>query len=206
MELSNLKLPKTFEDYKNRLGLDDLAQWSGAVNFLFVEDRVVLIKRSNTMPSHRGQIAFFGGHKNPDETEPLETAKRELAEESEINLNKIQYFGLHEPVKTSRARMIIPALCRYEGTLEEFKVQVRSNGEWDNLVFVKLDALREKTLWTKGKANSLAGAYEVFFFPLLDEFSHYWQQNDNAPYTLWGASAKMILNFFKNPNLDDKFL
>ena len=158
------------------------------------------------MPSHRGQIAFFGGHKNPDETEPLETAKRELAEESEINLNKIEYFGLHEPVKTSRARMIIPALCRYEGTLEEFKVEVRSNGEWDNLVFVKLESLGEKSLWTKGKANSLAGAYEVFFFPLLEEFSHYWQQNDNAPYTLWGASAKMILNFFKNPNLDDKFL
>ena len=34
------------------------------------------------MPSHKGQVGFMGGHKHEREDDPIQTALRELEEES----------------------------------------------------------------------------------------------------------------------------
>ena len=206
MELSNLNLPLTFDELDQRLPSQDLTQWSGAVNFLFVEDRILLIKRSNEMPSHRGQIGFFGGHKTNSEVEPVQTAKREFTEESGINGDELEFLGLHQPVRTSHSRLIVPALCKYKGSVDQFLNKALSNGEWSDLVAVEIQALQKNNLWTKAQAYSASREFEFYFFPLLFEYSQYQNKDIAVPYTLWGASAKMILNFFKNPKLSDKFL
>lgn len=205
MELGTLSLPKTFTELDQRLESQDLTQWSGAVNFLFVEDYILLIKRSDEMPSHKGQIGFFGGHKANGEIEPLETAKREFTEESHLSGDSLDYLGLHQPVRTSHNRMIIPAVCKFNGSLDSFFEAVKSNGEWSNLVAVKISKINDPNLWTSAQALTKRGEFSFYFFPLIDRYSRYLNQDFAVPYTLWGASAKMILNFFKNPNLDDKF-
>ena len=72
---NHLKIPKKLTQLSNIIGEDyPLDKWSGAVLFLVVEEKLVFIKRSETMPTHRGQIGFMGGHKLSDESNPFETA------------------------------------------------------------------------------------------------------------------------------------
>lgn len=205
MELTNLNLPKTFSDLDQRLVSQELTQWSGAVNLLFVEDCILLIKRSDEMPSHKGQIGFFGGHKNSCETEPLVTAEREWSEESGLASYDIEYIGLHQPVRTSRNRMIIPAVGCYKKSLDQLFESIVSNGEWSNLVAVKINKIKEEHLWTSAQVLSGKDQFSFHFFPLIEDHTRYFHNDFAVPYTLWGASAKMILNFFKNPKLDDNF-
>ena len=45
--------------------------WSGAVNMVFVEDSILLIKRTDDMPSHKGQVGFLEGTSIMERSIPL---------------------------------------------------------------------------------------------------------------------------------------
>lgn len=192
VELSKLNLPKSIDDS----GIE-IAQWSGAVNFLFVEDTLAMIRRSDTMPSHKGQIGFMGGHKNQGEKEPLVTAAREFEEESGLSRELIYYHGIHQPVMTSRQKVIVPVIGEFQESKSYFLENVVSNGEWDNAILVDIASLKNQDYWCKANLK-MDEDFDIYFFPLIEKFCQYKISDPNAPYTLWGASAKMIVNFFKN--------
>ena len=178
--------------------------WSAAVIILMVEDSLVFIKRSDTMPSHPGQISFVGGHKLLSEIDPVDTAKRELFEETSIPADNFDFFGMIHPVKTARNKLIIPVAAKYKHSKKQFLDEVTSNGEWNNLVLAPVSLVKNIALWQRAEIlnSSHEKITDIFYFPLLANKCFY--LNEAQTYVLWGASAKMVLNFFQNQIVDDK--
>ncbi len=116
--LLSLNLPKSFTS-SAKTEVAPASAWSGAVVFLFVGEYVLFIKRSETMPSHRGQIAFVGGHRQGNET-PEETARREFEEETGLDASLIQIRGYLDIVKTSTRSKICPVVCEIDYGPEKF--------------------------------------------------------------------------------------
>jgi mannose-6-phosphate isomerase class I len=60
--LSQLQLPKNILELSSTTYQENLVKnWTGAVCMVCVENTIIYIKRSETMPTHKGQIAFIGG-------------------------------------------------------------------------------------------------------------------------------------------------
>lgn len=156
-----------------------------------------MIKRSDEMPTHKGQVGFMGGHKNAGEDNPFVTAKREFEEESGISASCLDLYGLGDPVLTSRRRMVIPVIGRVGMSQRDFFDQVQSNGEWENLLLVDYRQLQRAEFWQRGMVNDRRND-SVFFFPLITQHTIFLNGADSEDHcALWGASAKMIVNFFK---------
>ncbi|MCB0745020.1 MAG: NUDIX domain-containing protein [Ignavibacteriae bacterium] len=200
-----LKLPQSIEQISNNSLYGNLQDnWSGAVTVLIVEDSILFIRRSESMPTHKGQIGFMGGHKHKGENSPIETAKREFEEESGLGAENLNVLGLLDPVITSRGKIIIPVIARGDFSKEHILSNATSNGEWDNLIFAPKKYLSSQNIWSKGQ-YIVEKQYSVYFAPLALNICHYLYPETN-PYLLWGASAKMILNFFKYDVSCDKNL
>ena len=62
--------------------------------------RIMLMRRPRERGSHRGEWAFPGGVREPEDGRLLQTAFRETEEEFGIPRDAIDYWGGLEPVKT----------------------------------------------------------------------------------------------------------
>lgn len=69
---------------------------------------VWLIKRSEAMTAHRGQVAFPGGKPDPDDPSPLHTALRETHEELGFPTDAIEIDGRLDDVPTTTGFVITP--------------------------------------------------------------------------------------------------
>ena len=155
------------------------------MNFVLLQDKVIFIKRSELMPTHKGQVAFFGGHKNFDEIEPQQTAFREFEEESSISSDKLSFIGLLRPIQTSTRHSIVPVLSSLQMTIAEFGATVKSNGEWDEIYLIDFDELSKSDRWMSGTYHHTAGqTTKIVFFPF----------NDPTTNLLWGATGKIVFS------------
>lgn len=193
--LFNLNLPIELEPSAN-FDAKPETQWSGAVVFLFVREHILLIKRSETMPSHRGQIAFVGGHKIEGET-PWETARREFSEETSFDPGSLRFIGFLDVVRTSSRSRICPVVCSLDMDPQEFVKNIKSNGEWDEAMMVPFSGLLSRDSWTFARSVLPDSEHLIKFYPIM-RGSYISNSGDNGKdHLLWGASAKMIWNFFK---------
>jgi 8-oxo-dGTP pyrophosphatase MutT (NUDIX family) len=72
------------------------------------EVHVWLIKRPDTMKRHKGQIAFPGGKRDPEDATPVETALRETEEEVGFPRAEIDILGALDRFPTSTGFAITP--------------------------------------------------------------------------------------------------
>ena len=202
--LSKTNLPQDLSQLSQMKSLEyDPQSWHGAVVFLVVENSLCLIRRSDTMPTHKGQIGFIGGHKTAAEVDPMTTALREFTEESNLSHDLLEIKGLIHPVMTSKRRMIIPVVAEYKESKNHLLKNIKSNGEWDNLILVPLDILEQDSYWSFATLHA-EKKHQMYFFPLMHEFCEYLNTYEKDCYVLWGATAKMIVNFFQKHMLSDK--
>ena len=173
-------------------------KWSGAVNFLFVRDHILLIKRSEQMPTHAGQIAFAGGHKNDSEMDPIETALRELTEETAIDSSTVNTIGILDPVKTSTQSVIIPVVSHIDVDPCELITKLVSNGEWDEALLVPIEYFEDEARWSYALSVNATGEYKINFCAIQKGyFLSTSSDPDTEMHLLWGATAQMMWNFFK---------
>lgn len=177
--------------------VDQKLAWSGAVTFLIVREYLLFIKRSHAMPSHRGQIAFVGGHKQDSES-PWETAKREFEEELSWNGEELTFLGLHRPVATANGSLIFPCICSLDEDPEFFIKNVKSNGEWDEAFLYPMEKLINRSGWSFAMGHrTLLEKRAILFHPIAANSYLPCVGSASQDYILWGATAKMIWNFFK---------
>src|SRR5665647_1876927 len=122
-------------------------EWKGAVLFLCNEEYVFLIKRSEKMPTHGGQVAFVGGHKQANEDDPWTVAQREYEEETNHSRKSISFLGYLPPVMTARMQPIIPVMVKLEIPTDQFLKEVKSNGEWDDILAYPWSELTLENHW-----------------------------------------------------------
>ena len=69
---------------------------------------VVLTKRTNTLPTHQGQVSFPGGKMQVEDTTLTDTALREAFEELGINTHGIRIMGRLDDAWSSHGHHVIP--------------------------------------------------------------------------------------------------
>ena len=152
----------------------DPEQYAAVAILIYKNKEILFIKRSENMPTHKGDIAFPGGKKEDGDMGIYSTAKREAYEELLI------------PKKT------VSSICTVEGNLDpidtvEYKFNVypvvfslyekQSNfnkDEVQKIFYEPIEKLINKNNW------SYRGAYDDDWIYMLDDE------------ILWGATAKMV--------------
>ncbi len=169
--------------------------------FLCNEEYVFLIKRSENMPTHGGQIAFVGGHKKSGESHPSEVAFREFEEETQLSRNVIQYLGHLPVVMTARMQPIIPVMARLTVSPMHFLQEVKSNGEWDEVMAYPWKELLIEDQWEFAWRHGY-GKSPVMFHPIRP--GSYLSKDENGKsHILWGATAQMIWMFLRKYFAED---
>lgn len=170
-------------------------EWKGAVLFLCNEEHVFFIKRSEGMPTHGGQIAFVGGHRKLDETNPWIVAQREFEEETSLNQNVVEFIGYLPVIMTARLQPIIPVIGKLLISNEEFFQKVKSNGEWDDVIAYTWKELMLEENWEFAWRNGFAMT-PVLFHPIRSG-TFISKTQDFHTHLLWGATASMVWDFLR---------
>jgi len=165
-------------------------EWKGAVLFLCDQDHVYLIKRSETMPTHSGQIGFFGGHRQEKESDPWEVVQREFEEETSLSRSIINFLGYLPVVMTARGQPIVPVMAQLKISPLEFLHQAISNGEWVDLICYNWERLAAEENWEFGWRNGHARTPVMFH--TISSNTYFSPKNLYSSHLLWGATASMI--------------
>ncbi len=154
------------------------------------DTRVVLIKRPETMSSHRGEIAFPGGTFEAGVDPDLRvTALREASEEIGLDPEAVEIVARLDGIGTVATRFTITP---FVGLLAERPALTPSPSEVVRILEVPLSELLDPEVyreerWDTRNAESPTpsvqpAAFDVHFYDLDDE-------------TVWGATARILTSF-----------
>lgn len=136
---------------------------------------VILARRTERVPHHKGQVCFPGGSRDPEDSDLLATALREAGEELGIGGTDIALLGAMDPVPTVTGFFIQPYVARLSAS-----ATFRLDGfEMAEVFEAPLSIFGEFGRYRRARTTFLGEAYDVYFF-------------DYPPYTIWGATAKIL--------------
>ncbi len=69
---------------------------------------IALTQRTDTLPTHQGQVSFPGGKQHSQDKNLVETALRETREELGINTDKIKIMGRLDDAWSSFGHVVVP--------------------------------------------------------------------------------------------------
>lgn len=150
------------------------------------EARVVLTRRSMSLPRHRGEVSFPGGRAEEGET-PQETALREANEEIGVRPDDVRVVGSLGPTSTITAReSFVPVV----GVTEGRPIYAPNPDEVDRVFDVELswllaDGNYAEQLWSRRSPDPAGGAVRetyVQFYRVPGEL-------------VWGATARVLTDF-----------
>ena len=117
-----------------------------------------------------GDMAFPGGKKNPQDQSLVDTAVREVLEETSIDLNKEKVIGFMEPIYSSVRKSIAvqPIVYRFD-----YYPQVKLNYELTKFLWAPLSEI------IQGKTNATVKGWEGPVYMVQGE-------------TVWGLTFRML--------------
>ncbi len=153
---------------------------AGVLVPLFVKEeevQVLFTQRTLTVKDHRGQIAFPGGVRDPEDAHLLATALRESFEEIGLTPEAVEVLGTLPPVATITGYHITPfvGLIPYP---YDFKPNSR---EVKRLLALPVSAFYAPERWSSGPYNFQGRITRVCC----------WR---NGQEVVWGATARILLN------------
>jgi 8-oxo-dGTP pyrophosphatase MutT (NUDIX family) len=158
-----------------------------AVFVLFIEQPgytgVVMMRRPRFRGKHRGEWAFPGGTREPEDSDLLRTAFRETEEELGIPSSAIEHWGPIEPVTTVGTKFRV---WPFTGRLDPTAKIIPSTAEVDEVAtvpvetFTSISTRRHIRLHRDGQVRDLR-AYV----------------NDGR--VIWGATARILSQIFDQP-------
>jgi nudix motif 8 len=136
---------------------------------------VLFTKRTEFVGTHKGQVSFPGGRVDPDDTDAVATALRELHEEVGIAPDRVRVLGSFHDVMAITGVAVTPVVG-YVGTLDIGSLNL-SHEEIDEAFALSLDELvdpahrRAQTLGTRVAPLFSAGPHPVWGLTawILDE-------------------------------------
>ena len=148
---------------------------------------LLYIRRTDDVVTHKGQIAFPGGHTEPEELDrPEITALRETEEEVGISRDNVTLFGRLPPLFTATGYLIQPFVGILNRSIREVSL-ILDPQETAEAIWVPLDALLS------------SGTYQAQTFQVGDK--HYpIDVYQYQHYRIWGATGSMTKNLLDRLN------
>jgi 8-oxo-dGTP pyrophosphatase MutT (NUDIX family) len=147
------------------------------------EWHLVFIRRTDTVEHHKGQVSFPGGGCDEDETTPEETALRETEEEIGLTRSDVRLLGRLNDIVTITRYRVTPVV----GVIP-WPYPVRPEpAEVGRIFTIPLLWLAERSHWDEQPITP-DGALRPFPVVTYDVY-------DGE--ILWGASARIMLNFLE---------
>lgn len=137
--------------------------------------KVLLIRRSTKLRSHRGQMGFPGGRIEDGDRSPQDTALREAFEEVGLDRKTVNVLGGIEPIPAIDGSLVYPIIVETSASLEDLKVNPTE------VESVHLVSLEELTLKNRKK----------FAFNLFGCWRHSYLY-DCGSLSIWGLSAEIL--------------
>ena len=148
--------------------------------------------RTDTVPHHKGQVAFPGGARNDDDTDLLHTALREAQEEIGLHPRQVEILGALDDVLTISSFQITPWVGRIDWPLD----LVSSEQETAEIFTVPLSRLLDPALCRL--EESVHDGYR--YYP-VHHFS-------GGRHLIWGVTGHILAGFlelaygWRHPDLD----
>jgi 8-oxo-dGTP pyrophosphatase MutT (NUDIX family) len=141
---------------------------------------LLFTRRAATLKSHRGEISFPGGSRDPTDVTLAETALRETEEEIGLHPAQVTLLGTLEPVVTVVSNFtILPfvgILPAGPGTL------LLNPAEVDEVIEAPLDDLADPAIFHSEVWVRSGEPHRVYFF-------------EYGRHRIWGATARMLVSF-----------
>jgi 8-oxo-dGTP pyrophosphatase MutT (NUDIX family) len=151
---------------------------AGVLVVLFEEDgetRVVLTRRTTTLPSHRGEVSFPGGKCLVGEDLRV-AALREAEEEIGLTPDVVEVVAELDHLATVASRFV---LAPFAGLLETRPALTPNPSEVDRAFDVSLAELLQDGVFHEERWQIFDEERPVFFFDLVGD-------------TVWGATARIL--------------
>jgi 8-oxo-dGTP pyrophosphatase MutT (NUDIX family) len=143
---------------------------------------VVLTQRTNTVSSHKGQVAFPGGRVDPEDRDAVDTALREAEEEIGLRRADVRVLGVLDDLLTVSQWRITPVV----GVIPAAYAFTPSTDELSDIFDVPLSLFADPAnLRVEQRDGALPGPpIEVYHF-------------DYKGYDIWGATARILRNLMR---------
>jgi 8-oxo-dGTP pyrophosphatase MutT (NUDIX family) len=164
---------------RKEIFLEGLKPAAVLVPVCFIEGKpqIILTKRSMSVEHHKGEISFPGGHSEPGDASPVETALREAEEEIGLKPDDVEILGLLDDYITISNFHITPAVG-----IVPWPYDLRINSESETLLFLPLADVLSDTAWMLERTSIKGHEFELFCLETPDG-------------VIWGATAKMLRQF-----------
>lgn len=141
------------------------------------EPYLAFIRRSTTLRSHSGEIAFPGGGVEPDDRSRVMTAIREAWEEIGLDPTRVEVLGLLNPVFTVVSNYLItPVVAYLPRGLGSLTLQA---SEVTEVILASVRGLADPTIAHTERWTRNGVARTVYFY-------------DYGPHRIWGATARIL--------------
>ena len=145
------------------------------------EAHLILTKRPQTMPSHRGEIAFPGGKQDPGDPTMVAAALRETHEEIGLPPSAIEVIAELDSLSTVASQFTITPFVGLLAAPPQLRPDPR---EVDLAFAIAISELLDPGVYRE-ESWELWGAWRpMAFFELPGE-------------TVWGATARILANFLR---------
>ncbi len=144
------------------------------------ETRLVLTRRPDTMPSHRGDVAFPGGKVHPEIDPTLQDAAlREAEEEIGLPRTAVEVVAELDTISTVTSRFLVAPFVGVLATLPELRPDAREVARVFDVALAELmtEGVHRVEHWGTGVLTR-----DVHIFELEDE-------------TVWGLTARILSGF-----------
>jgi 8-oxo-dGTP pyrophosphatase MutT (NUDIX family) len=145
------------------------------------EAHVVLTKRPETMPSHRGEIAFPGGKRDPGDVSLVAAALREADEEIGLAPAAVEVAGELDSLSTVASQFTIAPII---GLLAAPPVLRPDPREVEAAFAVPISELLDPAAYREELWDLWGSWRPMAFFDLTGE-------------TVWGATARILAGFLR---------
>ena len=147
----------------------------------------VMTERSNSLPSHPGEVAFPGGKREKKDKNLKQTALREATEEISLDPAKVEILGQLDPLESRFGLSVTPFI----GILKE-KFELEPNpDEVADIFYLPLSFFKNDPLIKRGVTNFKG---ETFDTPVIIYDNH----------EIWGLTLAFTLDFLKLFNIKFK--
>lgn len=143
--------------------------------------RILLTRRTDRVPTHKGQVAFPGGFVEADDADLISAALRESEEEIALPRTDVEVLGLLDDLPTHDDRVsVTPVVARVRG---EPRLQPEI-GEVARIFYIPLQELARGERWRVEERVRAGVSWPVYFF-----------EHDGE--TLWGLSAYFVMQLLR---------